>query len=100
MRDHKQSRESSDVVPFARADGGAERTNNQLDEAGQAIVQLVGRAAEIAEGNTRQATDRARSCRISFMLPKTGSSNLRPRSDRSETRPIMPSDGCTGSTRR
>lgn len=59
MRGQKQNGESSDVVPFVRANGEAERSNNQLDQAGQAILQLVGRAADVAEGNTRQAMDKA-----------------------------------------
>ena len=59
MRGQKQNAESSDVVPFVRADGQAERNSNQLDQAGQAILQLVGIAAEVAEGNSRQAMDRA-----------------------------------------
>ena len=59
MGGQKQNGESSGVVPFARAGGEAERNNNQLDRAGQAILQLVGRAAEVAEGNNRQGMDRA-----------------------------------------
>ena len=97
MRGQKQNGESSDVVPFVRANGEAERSNNQLDQAGQAILQLVGRVADVAEGDTRQAMDKAR---ISFTLLKTGSSNWRPRLHRTRRRPTMPSGGCTGSIQR
>jgi predicted nucleic acid-binding Zn-ribbon protein len=59
MRGQKPNGESSDVVPFVRADGEAALNSNQLDQAGQAILELVGRAAEVAEGRGRQAMDRA-----------------------------------------
>jgi hypothetical protein len=49
----------TDVIPSAHAVEQADRSNNQLDEAGQAILQLLGRAADIAEGNNRQAIDKA-----------------------------------------
>ena len=41
MRGQKQNGESSDVVPFVRANGEAERSNNQLDQAGH-YVMVVG----------------------------------------------------------
>jgi hypothetical protein len=41
----------SDVVPFRRAEKGAD----QLDKAGQTILQLVQRAAGIADENNRHA---------------------------------------------
>jgi hypothetical protein len=66
MRGQKQNGESSDVIPFVQANGEAERNSTQLDQAGQAILQLVGRAAEVAEGNSRQAMDRAQ--RLSHQL--------------------------------
>jgi hypothetical protein len=47
------------VIPLAHPVEQADRNNNQLNEAGQAILQLVGRAADIAEGNNRQAMDKA-----------------------------------------
>jgi predicted nuclease with TOPRIM domain len=59
MRGQKHNGESPDVIPFARPEGEAEPNNNRLDQAGQAILQLVGKAAEITEGNNRQAIDRA-----------------------------------------
>jgi hypothetical protein len=47
------------VISFAHPVEQADRSNNQLDEAGRAILQLLGRAADIAEGNNRQAIDKA-----------------------------------------
>jgi hypothetical protein len=53
-----QFAEDSEVVPFARTrDGAAPDAGAQLDQAGQAILQLVGRAAGIADGNRRQALE-------------------------------------------
>jgi hypothetical protein len=53
----------SEVIPFARAEatsrsGGAD----QLDKAGQTILQMLHRAAGVAEENSRHAA--ARTCRI------------------------------------
>ena len=59
MPGQKHSGENPEVIPFARPEGGVDRSSHQLDQAGQAILQLVGRAADVAEGNTRQAIDRA-----------------------------------------
>jgi hypothetical protein len=55
---HGQFAEDSEVVPFARTrSGAAPDAGAQLDQAGQAILQLVGRAAGIADGNRRQALE-------------------------------------------
>ena len=45
----------SDVIPFARGT----TNSDQLDKAGQTILQLVQRAAGIADDNSRQALERA-----------------------------------------
>jgi hypothetical protein len=53
---HGQFAEDSDVVPFTRArNGAAAGTDNQLDKAGQTILQLVAQAAGIADENSRHA---------------------------------------------
>jgi hypothetical protein len=53
---HGQFAEDSDVVPSTRARNGAPAgTDNQLDKAGQSILQLVAQAAGIADENSRQA---------------------------------------------
>jgi hypothetical protein len=53
---HGQFDEDSDVVPFARSrDGAAAATSDQLDKAGQTILQLVAQAAGIADENSRHA---------------------------------------------
>ena|SRR5690349_1277254 len=59
MPGQKYNGENPEVIPFARPEGGVDRSSHQLDQAGQAILQLVGKAAEIAEGNSRQALNRA-----------------------------------------
>jgi hypothetical protein len=51
-----QFAEDSDVVPFARArNGAAPGADDQLDKAGQTILQLVAQAAGIADENSRHA---------------------------------------------
>ena len=53
------SRSSPDVIPFARAAQSAQGDNDQLDKAGQTILQLLSKAADVAEGNSRHAMDMA-----------------------------------------
>jgi molecular chaperone GrpE (heat shock protein) len=50
---------SPEVIPFAKAVDGGRRDSNQLDEAGEAILQLLGRAADVADQNSRQAIETA-----------------------------------------
>jgi TfoX/Sxy family transcriptional regulator of competence genes len=46
------------VIPFARsAQDGRDENNAQLDKAGQRILQLLNKAADVAEQNSRQAID-------------------------------------------
>jgi hypothetical protein len=53
---HGQFAEDSDVIPFARSrDGAAPAANDQLDKAGQTILQLVAQAAGMADENSRHA---------------------------------------------
>ena len=58
------SKHDSDVVPFARA----EKTSggDQLDKAGQTILQLLHRAAGVADENSRHALEAAQ--RLSHQL--------------------------------
>jgi hypothetical protein len=49
-----------DVIPFARAAKGAPSVEaDQLDRAGQTILQLLHRAASVAEDSSRRALDTA-----------------------------------------
>jgi DNA repair exonuclease SbcCD ATPase subunit len=50
---------SPEVIPFARAAQSAQGDNDQLDKAGQTILQLLNRAANVAEENSRHAIDMA-----------------------------------------
>jgi hypothetical protein len=52
---HGQFAEAPDVIPFARARNGAVVGDDQLDKAGQTILQLVAQAAGIADENSRHA---------------------------------------------
>jgi hypothetical protein len=49
---------ASDVIPFARASKNA-TDGDQLDKAGHTILQLVQRAAGVAEDNSRHALEMA-----------------------------------------
>jgi hypothetical protein len=51
------SNSESDVIPFARAE--TSDSPDQLDKAGQTILQLLHRAAGVAEENSRQALETA-----------------------------------------
>jgi hypothetical protein len=51
---------SPEVIPFAQsAQGGQDDNNSQLDKAGQTILQLLNKAAHVAEQNSRHAIDTA-----------------------------------------
>jgi hypothetical protein len=50
---------SPEVVPFARPPQGAGGDNSQLDKAGQTILQLLNKAADVAEHNSRHAIETA-----------------------------------------
>src|ERR1700728_1404035 len=52
---------SPEVIPFAKTvEGGRRDNSNQLDEAGEAILQLLGKAADITEQSSQQAFETAR----------------------------------------
>ena len=55
---------SPEVIPFARSAQGA--PDNQLDRAGQTILDLLSKAADVAEQNSRHAIDTAQ--RLSHQL--------------------------------
>ena len=57
---HGQFAEAPEVVPFSRSrDGAVPEASDQLDKAGQTILQLVAQAAGIADENSRHALDMA-----------------------------------------
>jgi hypothetical protein len=57
---------SPEVVQFARSAHGERDDNTQLDKAGQTILQLLSKAADVAEQNSRHAIDTAQ--RLSHQL--------------------------------
>jgi chromosome segregation ATPase len=57
---------SPKVIPFARSAQGGRDDNAQLDKAGQTILQLLNKAANVAEQNRRHAIDTAQ--RLSHQL--------------------------------
>lgn len=50
---------SPEVIPFERSAQGGRDDNTQLDKAGQTILQLLNKAADVAEQNSRHAIDTA-----------------------------------------
>jgi len=50
---------SPEVVPFARSAQASRDGSDQLDKAGQTILQLLSKAADVAEQNSRHAIDTA-----------------------------------------
>jgi len=50
---------SPEVIPFERSAQDERDDNNQLDKAGQTILQLLSKAADVAEQNSRHAIDTA-----------------------------------------
>ncbi len=50
---------SPEVIPFARSAQSERTDNTQLDKAGQTILQLLNKAADVAEQNSRHAIDTA-----------------------------------------
>ena len=57
---------SPEVIQFARSAQGARDDNSQLDRAGQTILELLSKAADVAEQNSRHAIDTAQ--RLSHQL--------------------------------
>src|SRR4051812_30850680 len=50
---------SPEVIPFARSTQGERSDSAQLDKAGQTILQLLNKAADVAEQNSGHAIDTA-----------------------------------------
>ena len=73
----------SDVIPFARAAKDAlPKDPDQLDEAGQTILQILHRAAGVAEENSRRALETAQKLWHQLrtaLLARTPSTHRRPK---------------------
>jgi hypothetical protein len=48
---------SPEVVQFARSAQGERHDHTKLDKAGETILQLLNKAADVADGNSRRAMD-------------------------------------------
>jgi hypothetical protein len=74
---------SPEVIPFARsARGERGNSNMQLDKAGQTILQLLNKAADVAEQTADMRSIRRKSWRTSYALPRTVFPTLRRKSRR------------------
>ena len=67
MRAH----EEETVAPFAPGKNSHSGNPDQLDRAGQTILQLLNKAARVAEENSRTRSKRPKDFRISCALPRT-----------------------------
>ena len=86
---------SPDVVPLARSAQSDKADANQLDKAGQTILQLLSKAADVADQNSRNAIETAQrlsSCNCA--PPRIASPSLRVK-----WKPVakMPSERSSGS---
>jgi ribosome-binding protein aMBF1 (putative translation factor) len=59
MRGQNYNQDEPEVIPFARPDGQPRQGGNQVDQVGQAMLELVSRVAETVESNRRQTMERA-----------------------------------------
>ena len=66
--DTRMNGHESDVVQLRR--GASEPANDQLDTAGQTILELIQRAAGVAEENSRHAMEMAQKLSINCARPK------------------------------
>ena len=91
---HGSKKCDSDVVPFSRAEknSGAD----QLDEAGQTILQLLHRAAGVADENSRHALETAQKLSHQLRAAEDRTAELeaevtadRDRAERAEQWPIV-----------
>lgn len=88
-----------EVIPFERTAQGARDESSQLDRAGETIMQLLGKAADAAERNSRQAIDAAQ--RLSHQLRAAEDRIAQLEAEiEIEKKPSAPSSGCIRSTPR
>jgi outer membrane PBP1 activator LpoA protein len=59
VRPTSDAYESDSVIPFASSAKNAVSDADQLDKAGQTILKLLHKAADVAEGNSQQALEMA-----------------------------------------
>src|ERR1700744_885944 len=98
---HGQFAEDSDVIPFARSrDGAAPGADDQLDKAGQTILQLVAQAAGIADENSRHALGMAQKLSDQLRAAEAQVAELEAELNASRERAERPSSGSIASTAR
>ena len=88
----------SDVIQFAR--GVSKTDNDQLDKAGQTILQLIHRAAGFAEQNSRQALEMAQKLSNQLQTAEARVAELEVEVDNYREKADRRSNGCITSTRR
>ena len=88
---------SPEAIQFARSAQGAGHDDSQLDRAGETILQLLNKAADVSEENSRHWR---RGSRISCVRPKIGWRSWRQRSPPIRREPSERSSGSIAFTRR
>jgi hypothetical protein len=83
---------SPEVIPFARSAQGGHGDNSQLDKAGRTILQLLNKAADVAE--------HAKAFTPASGLPRIALESLRPRLKHTGSKPSARSNGSTRSIRK
>ena len=96
--DSRLNGHNSDVIQFAR--GAPKPSDDQLDTAGQTILQLIHRAAGFAEENSRHALEMAQKLSDQLRGAEDRIAELEADLDRYREKPIARSNGCIASTRR
>jgi hypothetical protein len=96
--DRERQYMSPEVVPFARSAQDERDENNQLDKAGQTILQLLSKAADVAEQNSRHAVDTAQHLAHQLRAAEDRIPNLRPKSLHTASKQSVRSSGCIAST--
>jgi hypothetical protein len=94
MLDQKKGGSHPDVASPTRSYEESNQDGNQLDQAVQTILRLLGKVADITESNSRQAMEKLRDCRRNCALPKTGLCSSRLRLRLATRKLTEPSCGC------
>ena len=88
----------SDVIPFARVEKSTTAGGDELDTAGRTILQLVQRAAGVADENSRHALGMAQTLSDQLRRLKIGLRSWKQRSPLISKERTGPSNGSIAST--
>ena len=92
--------ETDAVIRFEPNAKSVSDNADQLDKAGQTILQLLHRAADVAEDNSRHALEMAQALSQQLRAAEERIAKLETEIEPTEIGPIEPSNGCTEFTLR